>query len=127
MISLLTNVATFILGEASSYFTHKRTLKELKKKAEIKEAERVIESSIDADAQSVIDQKSTWKDEYITLLVTLPIIGAFFPITAPYVKQGFELLRDTVPEWYVMLYATVVLAIMGVRIFHKYVLPKVKK
>lgn len=127
MLTTVLNVAGLIIGPLTDYLAHRRKIKELTREAEIKAAENLAENIADADAQSVIDQKNTWKDEYITLIVTLPIVGCFIPPLAPYVKQGFEILKGSVPEWYVMLYAVIVLAVMGVRLFHKYVLPKVGK
>jgi hypothetical protein len=40
-----------------------------------------------------------WKDEYLLLLTTAPLILCFLPDYADYVNQGFSAL-DTVPEYY---------------------------
>jgi len=40
-----------------------------------------------------------WKDEYLLLITTAPLILCFLPDYAGYVDQGFTAL-DTVPEYY---------------------------
>ncbi|PKH05237.1 hypothetical protein [Moritella sp. Urea-trap-13] len=40
-----------------------------------------------------------WKDEYLLLLTTAPLILCSLPDYADYVNQGFTAL-DTVPEYY---------------------------
>jgi hypothetical protein len=50
---------------------------------------------------------SSWKDEFWTLWVAIPISAMFIPYLAPYVRQGFVEL-ETVPEWYLyILFAAV--------------------
>jgi hypothetical protein len=49
----------------------------------------------------------SWKDEFWTLWVAIPISLSFIPGVAPYVHQGFVEL-ETIPEWYLyILFAAV--------------------
>lgn len=44
-------------------------------------------------------QNSGWKDEYWTIILSLPFIGAFIPFLVPYIIEGFAAL-DKMPGWY---------------------------
>ncbi len=42
---------------------------------------------------------NSWKDEYWTLILSVPLVLCFFPQFQGYVDQGFQEL-ETVPVWY---------------------------
>lgn len=42
---------------------------------------------------------SGWKDEYLTIVLSLPMIGAFFPFLVEHIRTGFAVL-ETLPSWY---------------------------
>jgi len=44
-------------------------------------------------------QNNGWKDEWFTLLFSIPMILCFIPEMTQYVSAGFEAL-DKTPEWY---------------------------
>ena len=71
-----------------------------------------IEANWDTNAQQ--DMKTSWKDEYLTILFSLPLILAFFPQTQDAVLKGFETL-DKTPEWYMMLVTGIVAGVFGLR------------
>ena len=56
--------------------------------------------------------KDSWKDEWLTILVSIPMILAFVPSMVPYVREGFEVL-ETMPQWYQALVALVFAASFG--------------
>lgn len=47
-------------------------------------------------------QGRSWKDEYILLLFSIPLIMAFIPSLAPYVTEGFKQL-EAAPDWYLQV------------------------
>lgn len=57
---------------------------------------------------------SSWKDEYWTIVFSIPLILVFFPSMVAPVMQGFEALEAT-PEWYRYLVGVLVLASVGIR------------
>jgi len=59
-------------------------------------------------------KNSGWKDDYVTILVSIPLVLSFIPATVTYVTNGFAAL-DTTPTWYQILAATVLAASVGVR------------
>ena len=106
--------------------------KTLKVEAEIKQADRdheivvkkldiagelakqgiQIEANWDTNAQE--DAKISWKDEYLTILLTIPLILAFVPYTQQAVLNGFNTLQQT-PIWYLTLVGGVVASAFGLR------------
>ena len=71
-----------------------------------------IEADWDTNAQQ--DMKTSWKDEYLTILFSVPLILAFIPATQEAILKGFETLNKT-PDWYMMLVMGIVAAVFGLR------------
>jgi hypothetical protein len=57
---------------------------------------------------------NSWKDEWLTLLFSIPLVLAFFPSMVPIVAAGFEVL-DKMPGWYKYTIGVIVAASFGVR------------
>lgn len=57
---------------------------------------------------------TSWKDEWLTLLFSIPLILAFFPWAVPHVNAGFASL-NAMPEWYVYTLSVIVAASFGVK------------
>lgn len=73
-------------------------------------------ADIDWDKQAMINAKDSWKDEYLLLLFSPPLIMAFIPGLVPYVVAGFEALNGT-PDWYKGAIALMVAASFGMRAY----------
>jgi hypothetical protein len=76
----------------------------------IKSAESV------ADWERVMAQNSgqSWKDEWLTVLFSIPLIACFHPDAVAYVERGFEALEG-MPSWYQYTLSVIVAASFGVR------------
>jgi len=86
------------------------------KKAEIEGRNNAI--------QAKLKQASTWdeihaknsgeslKDEWFTLLFSIPLVLALVPPAVPFVEEGFRVL-DTMPDWYKQGLAVLVAASVG--------------
>ena len=57
---------------------------------------------------------SSWKDEWFTLLFSIPCILAFYEPAVPVVMQGFSVLEG-MPEWYKAFLGAAVAASFGLR------------
>jgi hypothetical protein len=57
---------------------------------------------------------NSFKDEWLTLLFSIPLILCFIPSAVPYVKEGFAVLEE-MPDWYQYLLSLVVACSFGVR------------
>lgn len=60
------------------------------------------------------NSNSSWKDEYWTIVLSIPMIGCFIPQLAPYIKEGFDALAGT-PDWYKAATLTAIAAAFGYR------------
>ena len=63
-------------------------------------------------------KNSGWKDEFVLLLLSIPLILSFIPGTVEYVEAGFAALEKT-PQWYQWLILAVFAAIYGIRIWRR--------
>lgn len=57
---------------------------------------------------------TSWKDEWLTILFSIPLILAFFPAAVPHVMAGFVALNG-MPDWYVYTLSVIVAASFGVK------------
>lgn len=59
---------------------------------------------------------SGWKDEWLTILLSIPLVGAFFPSMVPHITEGFQALAN-MPDWYKGAVAIMIAASFGYRKF----------
>jgi len=100
LIGLALPLIKTVIGTITSGFEHKRKLKEEKQRAELEWAKYMAQAS-----------SKSWKDEYLTILWTLPIVLGMFGYTAPLEK--LLLILTQIPEWYTYLLLTITLASFG--------------
>lgn len=70
-------------------------------KAKAAAAARAAEAEAGWEMLALQDAQSSWKDEFWTILLAIPLVMAFIPGLGGYVKAGFDTLESSVPEWYV--------------------------
>jgi hypothetical protein len=63
-------------------------------------------------------QNSGWKDEWVLIILSIPMILAFIPYTVAYVNMGFAAL-ETTPLWYRTIVASIYLATFGLRLWRR--------
>lgn len=63
-------------------------------------------------------KNSGWKDEYVLVLLSIPLVMVFVPPLAPYVLNGFAVLAQC-PDWYRWLTMMVFGAVYGIRIWRR--------
>lgn len=96
----------------------------LKNKAEEKQAvhERKLEMiKQDANWENIqaTNSGTSWKDEWFTLLFSVPLVMAFVPEMVPVVKDGFIVLEG-MPEFYKAFLGAAVAASFGIRALSKW-------
>ena|SRR6056300_421581 len=69
---------------------------------------------IDWDLEMAKGSQSSWKDEWLTILFSIPLILAFVPGMEEVVANGFARLNE-MPEWYQYSLGVIVAASFGVR------------
>ena len=90
-----------------------------KRRAEEKQAvhERkleVIKQDSNWENIHATNASTSWKDEWFTVLFSVPCVLAFFPEMVPVVMSGFEVLNN-MPEWYKAFLGAAVAASFGLR------------
>ena len=87
-----------------------------KAKAEAEAAVMINQSKSAADWETAMARASntSWKDEWITILFSIPLVLAFVPSAVPYVREGFAVLA-TMPQWYQYGLSVIIAASFGVR------------
>ena len=73
-----------------------------------------IKSDASWDEQAMINSQNSWKDEWLTILISIPLVGCFIPPTVPAIMEGFDTLSQ-MPTWYQYMISVVVAASFGVR------------
>lgn len=63
-------------------------------------------------------QNSGWKDEWVLLIVSIPLILSFIPGGEVIVANGFESLSGT-PDWYMWLVLCIYAAVYGIRVWRR--------
>jgi len=74
---------------------------------------------IDWDLEMAKGSQSSWKDEWLTILFSIPLILAFTPGMEDLVRNGFQQLEQ-MPEWYQYSLGVIVAASFGTRAATKF-------
>lgn len=107
---MITAIISSVTQLVSDYFNGKRKVKQ----AEIEREVKALTHEADWDTVQAKAGASSWKDEWLTLLISIPLIMAFIPEAALYVDAGFGVLA-TMPEWYQYLVGVVFAASFGIK------------
>ena len=83
-------------------------------KAEAIIMEKKATGELDWDLEMARGSQSSWKDEWLVILFSVPLILSFIPGMEGVVANGFEQL-DKMPEWYQYSLGVIVAASFGVR------------
>lgn len=87
-------------------------------KAKGKETRMLLETEEHMEWNKAMARGSmtSWKDEYWTIILSIPMIGCFIPKVAPYIMEGFKVLSTT-PDWYKAAIGLAIAASFGYRKF----------
>ena len=85
-----------------------------KAKAEAVIMEKKATGEIDWDLEMAKGSHSSWKDEWLAILFSIPLILAFIPGMEGIVANGFQQLEQ-MPQWYQYSLGVIVAASFGVR------------
>lgn len=103
-----------IVSPVSNYFQVKE---EARKKIKLSQIKR-IKNSEDALAEWELIQaengRYSWKDEYWTIILSMPLVGAFIPKVVPYIEKGFSVIAS-MPLFYQYWVGVAILSSFGIR------------
>jgi len=83
-------------------------------KAKANVMERQATGEIDWDLEAIKGSQNSWKDEWLVILFSIPLILAFIPGGEEIVQNGFAQL-EKMPEWYQYSLGVIIAASFGVR------------
>ena len=118
MINLLLKPLLGVAGDVVKGVVDTRKAKAEQKITEIKAKtslmEKQIKGEVDWDLEAIKNTQGSWKDEYLTILFSIPLLLCFLPFTVEYVERGFEALSQT-PDWYKYTLGVIVSASFGIK------------
>lgn len=128
-LSILKDVIAGLTGPVAGYLQRRQELRLERHKADLaviqaagERAARAVSEGLAADAawelESLRAHSSGWKDEFVLLVLSSPLILCFFPSTAPAVLEGFRILDQT-PGYFKLLVVAVFGAIYGLRMWRR--------
>ena len=120
LIKPLLGVASDVVGGIVATKKAKAEQKLTKIKAETELMTKQIKGEIDWDVEAIKSSKESWKDEYLTILFSIPLLLCFLPFTVEYVERGFAALAMT-PDWYKYTLGVIVSASFGIKGASKFI------
>ena len=88
-------------------------------KAKAKILEKQATGEIDWDLEAIKGSQNSWKDEWLTIIFSIPLVMCFIPGLEGIVQNGFARLNE-LPEWYQYTLGVIVAASFGVRSASKF-------
>ena len=99
LIGPIANLAgTFLQGRLERTKANTE-MKVAEAKARATVMEKQATGEIDWDLEAIRGARNSWKDEWLVILFSIPLILAFVPNMELVVLNGFEVLEQ-MPEWY---------------------------
>ena len=109
---------TWMSGKAEEKKAQSAT-KVAKAQAEAIVMQKKATGEIDWDLEMAKGSQTSWKDEWLTILFSIPLILAFIPGMEDLVRNGFQQLEQ-MPEWYQYSLGVIVAASFGTRAATKF-------
>jgi len=103
-----------IVNGITGFFKDRAKLKQAKLEGEIAIVKQASTNTAEWEMLHAKGSQSSWKDEYVLILLSIPTVMAFIPMLNKYAVMGFEVMH-TLPEWYRYLFVTVCLASYGIK------------
>ena len=113
---MIGQIISSVGGLAASIIDSKTQLKLTE--AEIKKKQ--LTGEIDWDIEAIRSTQSSWKDEWITLLFSIPLILAFCGDWGNQIVQAGFTALEAMPTWYQVSLGGIVSASIGLRSISKF-------
>lgn len=124
----LADIASGIVSPITNHFTKKNDNKTKVKQQQIQRLMNSDDKEAEWEAIQAESGNNSWKDEYITVIISFPVpiifIAVFFsvvfgdPIYAQGAKAGVDAIKELLPNYEDLLMA-VCLAAIGIKAFKK--------
>jgi len=113
-IPIIGPIVTSLAELGQTYLQGRNAKIRAKAEAEATVIMTAAQSHADWERIMAINSGQSWKDEWLTLLFSIPMILCFFPGLVDDVQAGFEALEQ-MPAWYQYTLSIIVAGSFGVR------------
>ena len=105
-----------LFGIGKTFLDHRREKSQAKHERKVKE----ITGEISVQQSRIADMATSWKDEYLAIIISLPFLAVFWyaltgnPEGIQRVKDAFEAM-NSLPEWYRWAFLGIIGGVFGLR------------
>jgi hypothetical protein len=114
LITLGKNIIGGWLQRRATKVAHKVKMSEMKLELKEKTVVAQLNADIDIDKINTESMATSWKDEFLLIIFSIPVVMCFIPGMDGYVMAGFTALGLT-PVWFQVIYIVMCLTIYGHR------------
>lgn len=115
-----------ILSGISNYFSKRQDIAKLKveqekevivaeTKSKVARLERESAQDFDLNRYALESMRTSWTDEFVLIIITIPFIMLFIPTYQSYAISGLQAMDSSTPIWYQILLLAIFLSIYGLR------------
>lgn len=112
---MIPQIISGVVSLATGWMANKKEKQVLKHQKELE----VISSTSNWEELQASNSKGSFKDEWFTLILSVPMVGAFFPQAVAHIQQGFVVLEG-MPDFYKGFLGAAIAASFGVRALTKW-------
>ena len=114
----LADIATGLVSPITNYFGKKNDNKTKVKQQQIQRVMNSDDQVAEWEAIQAENSGHSWKDEFWTIILSIPLVLCFIPDYVEYIEAGFEAL-ESMPEFYQYWLGIAILTSFGVRLTKK--------
>ena len=114
------NLSSMGVKTASHIYQNKQITKQLMSDAQMRHAEKMSTGEIEYKAKVIESNDKGWKDEFVLVLVSLPILVLVYSIFTddPEIRNRLDMFFEyfkELPYWYQAIFIGIVSAIYGLK------------
>ena len=114
------NLLSLGVKTGAKLYQNKQRTKELMSNAQMRHAEQMAKGEIEYKAKVIESNDKGWKDEFVLVLVSLPILVLVYSIFTddPEIRNRLDLFFEyfkNLPYWYQAIFIGIVSAIYGLK------------
>lgn len=114
----LTSLFKAVVSPVANTVTQINTNKAEVKKKQLDRVMKADDKLAEWEAIQAENSKGSWKDEFWTLVLSIPLIFAFYPDAVPVIKAGFNVIAE-MPTFYQYWLGIAVTSSFGIKILKK--------
>jgi hypothetical protein len=89
--------------------------KQKKHEAKMAHMDRVVQGQADYNSLAQRGMAASWKDEFLVIWFTIVMSLNFYPPAQPYMKEGWEFMQTSTPDWFAYCFVGIVVATFGLK------------